>query len=209
MTKSDCKLCRRYGQKLFIKGERCFSAKCAFSRRSYAPGPKAKRRLGQLSEYGKELMEKQKLKNWYNLSEKQFRNYVNKTLSTRSKGGDSAEELIARLESRFDNVVFRLGFAMSRPQAQQLVSHGLLGINGKAIDTPSHELKIGDVILPRPTKIKKIIFQNIKNQLKKYKPPKWLSIDAEKLEGKVIGKPTKEEAAPPAEVSAIFEFYSR
>lgn len=154
-------------------------------------------------------MEKQKLKNWYNLNERQFRNYVEKVLSKRAKGVDSAEVLIANLESRFDNVIFRLGFAPSRPQAQQLVSHGLLMINGKSIDTPSHRLKIGDVIAPRPQKIKKVIFQNIKNLLKKQKPPSWLQVDAEKLEGKVTGVPTMEEAAPPAEVSSIFEYYSR
>src|SRR3972149_11842317 len=134
MADSTCKICRRYGTKLFLKGDRCFSVKCAFTRRSYAPGPKAKRRLGQLSEYGKELMEKQKLKNWYNLNERQFSNYVRKVLGKRAKGGNSAEELIAKLESRFDNVVFRLGFAPSRPQAQQLVSHGLLMVNNKAMD---------------------------------------------------------------------------
>jgi small subunit ribosomal protein S4 len=209
MVDSKCKICRRYGAKLFIKGERCFSAKCAFTRRSYAPGPKAKRRLGQLSEYGKELQEKQKLKNWYNLREKQFRNYVNKILTKRGDVGNASEELIFMLESRFDNVVFRLGFAGSRPQAQQLVSHGLLMINGKMIDTPAHELKKGDVVSPRPQKMKKVIFQNIKDSLKKYKAPSWLQIDPEKLEGKVIGKPTLDEAAPPAEVLSIFEFYSR
>ena len=209
MTESNCKICRRYGAKLFLKGDRCFSAKCAFTRRSYAPGPKAKRRLGQLSEYGKELMEKQKLKNWYNLNERQFRNYVNKVLTKRSKGGNSAEELIVKLENRFDNVAFRLGFAPSRSQAQQLVSHGLLTINGKGINTPAHELKKGDVIAPRPQKVKKVIFQNLKNSLKKYKPPVWLLLDAEKMEGKIVGIPTLEEAAPPAEVSSIFEFYSR
>jgi small subunit ribosomal protein S4 len=209
MRESDCKACRRYGAKLFLKGDRCFSAKCAFTKRPYAPGPKSKRRLGQLSEYGKELMEKQKLKNWYNLTEKQFGNYVRKVLNKRGKVENTAEELIVKLESRFDNVVFRLGFALSRPQAQQLVSHGLLTVNGKHIDTPSHEMKIGDVITPRPQKIKKTLFQNLQNTLKKYKAPSWLQIDAEKIEGKIVGKPTIEESAPPAEVSSIFEFYSR
>jgi small subunit ribosomal protein S4 len=206
---SKCKICRRCGAKLFLKGDRCFSVKCAFSRRPYAPGPKAKRRLGQLSEYGKELIEKQKLRNWYNLGERQFSNYVGQILGKRGRVENAAEELISRLENRFDNVVFRMGFAPSRSQAQQLVSHGLLLVNGKAIDTPSHELKKGDIVSPRPQKTKKIIFQNIKNLLKKYKPPSWIQVDSEKLEGKVIGKPTLEEAAPPAEVSVIFEFYSR
>ncbi len=209
MTESKCKICRRYGTKLFLKGERCFSAKCAYTRRSYAPGPKAKRRLGQLSEYGKELMEKQKLKNWYNLNERQFKNYIKKVLGKRGYVGNAAEELISMIETRFDNVVFRMGFALSRSQAKQLVSHGLLMINGKSINAPAHEVKKGEVISMRPQKMKKVIFQNIKNLLKKYKAPSWLQIDAEKLEGKVVGEPTLEEAAPPAEVLSIFEFYSR
>jgi small subunit ribosomal protein S4 len=209
MQESKCKICRRHGVKLFLKGDRCYSAKCAFTRRPYAPGPKGKRRLGQLSEYGKELAEKQKLKNWYSLNEKQFKNYVKKVLTKRGKVENAAEEFIVKLESRFDNVVFRLGFAPSRSQAQQLVSHGLLMVNGKNIDTPAHELKKGDVICPRPQKIKKPLFQNLQNTLKKYKTPSWLSLDAEKIEGKVVGKPTLEEAAPPAEVLSIFEFYSR
>jgi small subunit ribosomal protein S4 len=205
----SCKNCRRYGVKLFLKGDRCFSPKCAFTRRSYAPGPKAKRRLGQLSEYGKELMEKQKLKRWYNLSERQFGNYVNKVLTKRGKSVNTAEDLIVSLESRLDNVAFRLGFAPSRSQAQQMVSHGLFMINGKAINTPSHRMDKEDTIAPRPQKIKKILFQNIKNSIKNYKQPAWLQLDKEKLEGKIIGVPTLEEAAPPAEISSIFEFYSR
>lgn len=209
MNKSKCKICRRLGNKLFLKGDRCFSAKCAFVKRPYAPGPKGKRRVRQLSEYGKELQEKQKLKNWYNLSERQFKNYVKKVLAKRGKVENAAEEIIVNLESRLDNVVFRLGFAPSRSQAQQLVSHGLLLVNGKAIDTPAHKVKKGDLITPRPQKMEKVIFQNLKNILKKYKAPRWLEIDSEKLEGKVVGKPTLEEAAPPAEVSSIFEFYSR
>ncbi|MFH1894395.1 MAG: 30S ribosomal protein S4 [Patescibacteria group bacterium] len=209
MVESKCKICRRYGNKLFLKGERCFSAKCAYTRRSYAPGPKAKRRLRQLSEYGKELMEKQKLKNWYNLNEKQFKNYVKKILGKRGRVGNAAEKLISMIETRFDNVVFRMGFAPSRAQAKQLVSHGLLMINGKSVDTPAHELKKGDVVSMKPQKMKKVIFQNIKNLLKKYKAPSWLQVDAEKLEGKVVGEPTLEEAALPAEVLSIFEFYSR
>jgi small subunit ribosomal protein S4 len=106
-------------------------------------------------------------------------------------------------------VVYRLGFAPSRAQAQQLVSHGLLQVNGKNIDTPAHEMKIGDIISPRPQKIKKVVFQNIKNNIKKYKTPSWLQLDTEKLEGKVVARPTIEEVVPPAEVSSIFEFYSR
>lgn len=209
MKNSNCKICRRFGTKLFLKGDRCFTSKCAFVRRPYPPGKKAKRRRGQFSEYGKELVEKQRLKNWYNLKESQFKNYVKKVLTKRGKVENAANALIVNLERRLDNVIFRLGFASSRAQAQQMVSHGLFLINGKTIDTPAHAVKKGDIITPRPQKIKKVIFQNAKNLLKKYKTPDWLQLDAEKLEGKVIGEPSLEGAAPPAEVSAIFEFYSR
>lgn len=209
MKDSKCKICRRLGAKLFLKGERCFTPKCAVVKRSYPPGKKGKRRHSPLSEYGKELIEKQKLKSWYNLKERQFKNYVKKVLTKRGGAEDASNALIKVLESRLDNVVFRLGFSPSRAQAQQMVSHGLFLINGKAIDTPAHTVKKGDIITPRPQKMKKVIFQNLKNLLKKYKTPGWLQLDAEKMEGKVIGEPTLEEAAPPAEISAIFEFYSK
>jgi len=209
MIDAKCKICRRLGVKLFLKGERCFTPKCSIVRRSYPPGKKGKRRRSPLSEYGKELLEKQKLKNWYNLTERQFENYVKKILTKRGKVEDAASALITTLETRLDNVVFRLGFAPSRSQAKQLVSHGYFLINGKSIDTPSYSVKKGDVIHLRPQKIKKPVFQNLQNLLKKYKTPSWLNIDVEKLEGKVLALPSLEEAAPPAEVSAIFEYYSR
>lgn len=209
MREFKCKICRRAGVKLFLKGERCYSTKCSVVRRAYPPGMKGKRRKSPLSEYGKELSEKQKLKNWYNLNERQLKNYVKSIMAKKGSAGNAAELLIKTLEWRMDNVVFRLGFSPSRNHAQQLVSHGFFLINGKAIDTPSHEVKKGDVVTPRPQKIKKTVFQNIKTFLKKYKQPSWLQMDVEKLEGKIIGDPTLQESAPPAEVSAIFEFYSR
>jgi len=195
--------------KLFLKGERCFSPKCPMVKRAYPPGQKRKRRPVSLSEYGKELREKQKLKNWYNLGERQFKNYAREVLGMQSKIEDAGSLLIKKLESRLDNVIFRLGFTLSRAQAKQLVSHGHFLVNGKAIDTPSCSVKKGDVIILRPQKIKKSIFQNTKNLLKKHRTPSWLELNAEKLEGKVIGKPSLEEAAPPVEISAIFEYYSR
>jgi small subunit ribosomal protein S4 len=178
-------------------------------KRAYPPGPKRKRRTRGFSEYGKELSEKQKLKNWYNLKERQFRKYVKEVLQKRGKVEDEALLLIKTLESRLDNVVFRLGFAKSRMQAKQLVSHGHFLVNGKSIDAPSYPVKKGDIITLKPQKVKKSIFQNLKNLLKKYKPPAWLELNVEKLEGKVVGEPNLEEAAPPVEISAIFEFYSR
>jgi len=209
MENAKCKICRRLGVKLFLKGDRCFSPKCSMVRKAYPPGLRGKRRIKALSEYGKELREKQKLKNWYNLKERQFRKYVKEVLEKRGRVKDTAVSLVKTLESRLDNVIFRLGFANSRVQAKQFVSHGHFLVSGKSIDTPSYQLKKGDIVALKPQKIKKTIFQNLKNLLKKHKTPSWLELDAEKLEGKVIGEPTIEEVAPPVEISAIFEFYSR
>ena len=178
-------------------------------RKAYAPGPKAKRRAHSPSEYSKELAEKQKLRNWYGLGERQFSNYVKSILSQRGKVENASNDLIALLESRLDNAVFRMGFAASRAQARQMVTHGFFNINGKSIDTPSYLVKSGDVITLKPQKAKKTIFQNIKNLLKNAKAASWTELDAEKLEGKIKGKPSIEEVQPPAEITAIFEFYSR
>lgn len=178
-------------------------------KRPYPPGQKRKRRKVGLSEYGKELREKQKLKNWYNLGERQFKNYVKKVLAKKKKMEDPTASLIKILETRLDNVIFRLGWASSRRQARQLVSYGHFLVNRKSIDTPSYQAKSGDIISIKPQKMKKAVFQNLQNLLKKYKTPSWLELNIEKLEGKVTGEPTLEEAAPPVEVSAIFEFYSR
>jgi len=209
MENAKCKICRRLGVKLFLKGDKCFSSKCPMVRKAYPPGLRGKRKIKALSEYGKELREKQKLKNWYNLKERQFRKYVKEVLEKRGRVKDTAVSLVKTLESRLDNVIFRLGFANSRVQAKQFISHGHFLVNGKSIDTPSYQLKKGDIVALKPQKIKKTIFQNLKNLLKKHKTPSWLELDAEKLEGKVIGEPTIEEVAPPVEISAIFEFYSR
>jgi len=208
-SNSKCKNCRRAGIKLFLRGERCLSPKCAMVRKPYSPGPKTKKRRKNLSEYGKELREKQKLKNWYNLEENQFRNYVRKILKARGKIADAGTALIGVLESRLDNVVFRLGFASSRAAARQMVSHGHFTINDKPIDIPSYLVKKGDKINVKPGSAKKTIFQKISPQLSKHNPPSWLKLAAKELEGKVIGSPNLEEAAPPAEISSIFEFYSK
>jgi small subunit ribosomal protein S4 len=222
MINSKCKICRRLGVKLFLKGEKCLSPKCLMIKKSYPPGEKRKRRMSSLSEYGKELREKQKLKNWYNLRERQFKKYVKETLKARrrqpthrppAEGGPLVEDatvlLIRKLESRLDNIVFRLGFASSRAQAKQLVSHGHFLVNGKRIDIPSHQLKKGDIIAVSPKFQKKPIAQNLKNSLKKYKTSSWLELNVEKLEGKVLNEPVIEEVAPPVEIPAIFEFYSK
>ena len=209
MVNSKCKICRRLGVKLFLRGERCLSQKCPMIRKPYPPGPKAKKRVRALSEYGKELKEKQKLKNWYNLEERQLRKYVKETLKARGKVVDAEAALIKILESRLDNVVFRLGFAPSRPAARQMVSHRHFMINNKPINISGYLVKKGDKISINPGAAKKIIFQKLPTLLKKHNPPSWLKLDIKNLEGKVIVSPNLEEAASPAELSSIFEFYSK
>ncbi|MDD5144935.1 MAG: 30S ribosomal protein S4 [Candidatus Pacebacteria bacterium] len=208
MSESKCKICRRQGVKLLIRGEKCLSPKCPMVRKPYVPGPRVKRRKN-VSEYAKELKEKQKLKNWYNLSEGQFKTYVKKTLSMRSKVENAAEFLINTLEKRLDNVIYRLGFASSRAASRQLVTHCHFMVNGKYINIPSYSVKKGDKITLVPSSSKKNIFKNITAVLKRQTPPSWLKLNAEKVEAEVIGEPAFQEAAPPAEISVIFEFYSR
>jgi small subunit ribosomal protein S4 len=209
MQDEKCKICRRLGVKLFLKGERCLSSKCPMVKRPYPPGKKGKRRASPLSEYGKELREKQKLKNWYNLKEAQFRKYVKEALLSRGKTEDASSILVKNLESRLDNVIFRLGIASSRIQARQLVSHGHFLVNGRSVNFPSYRVRKGDVVKIKPQSLKKNVFQSLSLKLKKQKTPSWLMIDVKNLEGKITGAPSFEEAAPPVEISAIFEHYSR
>jgi len=209
MITSKCKICRRLGVKLFLKGERCLSPKCEITKKPYPPGMRGKRRKAPLSEYGKELREKQKLKNWYNLREAQFKKYVKEILRKRSRVEDAGSLLIKKLEMRLDNVVFRLGFASSRIQARQFVLHGHFLVNDKIMKIPSHEVKKDDKINIKPNSAKKTAFKNFSTLLKKHQPPSWLELNKEKLEGKVIDSPKLEEVVPPAEISSIFEYYSR
>jgi small subunit ribosomal protein S4 len=211
---AKCKICRRQGVKLFLRGERCFSPKCAMVKRPYAPGLKGKRRKRAPSEYAKGLREKQNLKKWYGLGERQFKRYVKEILEKTRKAGSGKDEdatlvLIRRLESRLDNVIFRLGIVSSRSFARQLVSHGYFKINNRAVDVPSFQVKKGDVIKIKPEKQKKKVFQNLVQALKKQRLPDWLVFDAQAFEAKVVNNPFLEPANLPAEISAIFEFYSR
>jgi len=180
------------------------------SRRPYPPGPtKKKRRVAALSEYGKELREKQKLKYLYNLKERQFRNYVKTILAKRERTESAPELLIQKLEKRVDNVVFRLGFAKTRQQARQLVSHGHFLVNGRKTTIPSQQVDIGDEVSIRPQSLSKGIFRDLTVYLKKYNPPSWLELDKVNFKGRVVANPSLEEAKPPVELSSIFEFYSR
>lgn len=209
MRYDQCKTCRRLGQKLFLKGERCFSQKCAMVKRAYAPGPQKKRKGGSPSAFKKSLEEKQTLKKWYGLSERQFKRYTKETLEKMGKVEDVSAEFIRKLEKRLDNVVFRLGFAKSRAQARQMVSHSYFLVNNKSVNIPSYTTKKGDVVSIKEHKKQKGVFKELSAQLKRYEAPTWLNLDKEKLEGKIVAEPALEEVNPPAEISLIFEFYSR
>jgi len=210
MDNKKCKICRRLGTKLFLKGERCLSPKCAMIKSPYSPGEKRKKRARSgFSEYAKELSEKQKIKNWYNLRERQFSNYVQGVLNRKNQKEDAGTALIKKLEFRLDNVVFRLGFASSRKMARQLVSHGHFFVNSRRIDVPSYEVKKGDVIGLHPSSKNKNFLKNIIPVLKKHQAPSWIKFDIEKLEAEVIGEPSLQEASLPGEILTIFEFYSK
>lgn len=169
-----------------------------------------KRAPAPLSEYGRQLKEKQTLKMQYALRERQFRNYVKKALSLGRKGSGNALELLMRtLERRLDNVVFRMGMAQTRAQARQLVTHGHFVVKGKPIDVPSYQVELEDVVSVRPSSLKKELFKNIQLGLKKYQPPAWLELNSEKMEAKMLREPTLEEASATVELPLIFEFYSR
>lgn len=203
MVQAKCKISRRLGVNIFPKCGK------TFSRRPYPPGPKKKRRTAQLSEYGKELREKQKLRYLYNLREKQFGNYVNSILGRRGRVEDAATALIRVLEKRLDNVVFRLGFATTRQQARQLVSHGHFLVNQKRTTVPSYQLKKGDEVSIRSQSRQKAIFKDLEARLKGYQSPSWTEFNSVNLTGKIVGEPSLAEAAPPVEIASIFEFYSR
>lgn len=209
MKQAKCKICRRLGDKLFLKGEKCTSAKCAMVKRPFAPGQKAKKRRAALTEFGREMREKQKVKKWYNISESQFKTYVFEVTEHRVSGMDVASQLIAKLESRLDNIIFRLGWAKSRAQARLLVTHGHFLINGRKVDIPSYRIKVGDAISVREGSKGKEALKNLGETMKKYSLPKWLSFDGDKIEGKVMRLPTPEDVQLPSEISTIFEHYSR
>ena len=192
-TGPSCRLCRRENLKLFLKGERCYTDKCAFERRQYPPGQHGQGRI-KFSSYGEQLREKQKVKRVYGLLEKQFRLTFNRAARKRGITGDN---LIAILESRFDNMVYRLGFAASRNDARQLIRHGHFTVNGIKVNIPSSILKPGDVVQPREksTKIEKI--KESVETAKQRGVPAWLEIDVEKFEGKVVALPKRDEITMP------------
>ena len=202
-TDANCKLCRREGQKLFLKGERCYSTKCALERRNYAPGQHGQARKKQ-SEYGLQLREKQKAKRFYGLQETQFRNLFDKAAR---KSGITGENLLILLETRLDNVVFRLGFASSRKEARQLVNHGHFQVNGKKVNIPSYTVKPGDVIKVKEKSTNSPKFKEVKEM--SITVPSWVTVDVEKLEGKILSVPTRAEIDTPVAEHLIVELYSK
>jgi len=209
MKQAKCKICRRLGDKLFLKGEKCLGSKCAMIKRPFAPGQKAKKRRGNLTEFGREMREKQKVKKWYNISESQFKKYVFEVMENRGSGVDVGSQLVSKLESRLDNIIFRLGWAKSRGQSRLLVTHGHFVVNGKKVDIPSYRVSAGDVISIREGSKGKEALKTLPETMKKYSLPKWLSYDMDKIEGKVMRLPLSEDVQLPSEVSTIFEHYSR
>ena len=203
-TGSSCRLCRREGQKLFLKGERCYCSKCALERRAYAPGQHGQDRKGKQSNYGLQLREKQKAKRFYGLLETQFRNYFEKAAK---KKGVTGENLLIMLETRLDNTVFRMGFASSRKEARQLVLHGHFTVNGQKQNIPSFAVKAGDVIKVKEKSTASPKFKEIKEMA--ISTPSWISIDTEKLEGKVLALPRREDIDTPVAEHLIVELYSK
>ena len=204
-TDEQCRICRREGQKLFLKGSRCYSDKCSISRRNYAPGQHGQKRA-KLSEYGTQLREKQKTKSYYGVGEKQFRGYFE---MASNKKGITGENLLQILESRLDNVVYRLGFGASRAQARQLVNHGQFAVNGQRVDIPSYLVKAGDVITVRENKkengaIKANIEANSARPV-----PAWMELNNETLSGKVVRLASREDVDIPVEEHLIVELYSK
>ena len=202
-TDANCRLCRREGQKLFLKGERCYSGKCAIEKRNYAPGQHGQSRK-KVSDYGLQLREKQKAKRFYGMQEKQFRNLFEKAAR---KQGKTGENLLILLETRLDNVVYRLGFASSRKEARQLVVHGHFTVNGKKAAAPGMQLKAGDVIKVKEKSTSSPKFKEIKEM--SITVPSWMAVDVEKLEGKIVAMPTREEIDTPVAEHLIVELYSK
>ena len=201
-----CKLCRREGEKLFLKGERCNTAKCSIDKRSYAPGQHGPNQRIKLSEYGRQLREKQKAKRIYGILEKQFRNYYKK--ASRMKGV-TGENLLKLLESRLDNVVFRLGFAPSRNAARQLVLHRHFLVNGKLVNIPSYLVKSTDNIeVKEQSKKLNVIHESLKN-VKTDNPYPWLEVNKAKLMGTFTEAPTREQIPVNISENLIVELYSK
>ncbi|MFC1595018.1 30S ribosomal protein S4 [Patescibacteria group bacterium] len=200
---SKCKICRRLGFSV------CGSQKCATKRKPYPPGVhgRSRKRRRNLSEYGMQLKEKQKIRFLYGITERQFQNYVKKSLSQSKQ--DVSDALASLLESRLDNIVFRLGFAESRSRAHQMVGHGHITVNGRRVNIPSYKVSKDDVIKISQTSLGNGLFKNLDIRLKKHEAPSWLEVSKDKTEAKVLGKPSVDEFLKSHNIKPIIEYYSR
>lgn len=197
-----CKQCRRAGEKLFLKGDRCVGPKCAFSRRGAPVAAKGKK----MSEYGTQLKAKQKAKKEYGMMEKQFKLTFEKAQKQTGKAG---ENLLKLLETRLDNTVFRLGLAESRPKARQIVGHGHVQINGKKVNIPSYQVRAGEVITIKPGSKKSKLFANLEDKVKKAQVPGWLNFDVKAGTAKVLNRPSTEDIKSDIDTQIIVEYYSK
>ena len=202
---SVCRICRREGAKLYFKGTRCYTKKCSFERRPSPPGQHGVRRR-KVGDFGLQLREKQKVRKTYGVLERQFRNYF---LEASTHTGVTGETLLRFLELRLDNVVYRMGFAPSRPAARQLVGHGHFAVNGRPTNVPSYQLKSGDRIEVRETRKAREPFKVVRETLKSHQAPEWLSVDAAKLGGTIADLPRRDQMPLDLNEQLVVEFYSR
>jgi small subunit ribosomal protein S4 len=204
-TASVCRLCRREGAKLFLKGTRCYTKKCSFERRPTPPGQHGVRRR-KMGDFGIQLREKQKVRRVYGVLERQFHNYFVQAENTE---GITGENLLRRLETRMDNVVYRLGFASSRAQARQLVTHGHFAVNGVPTNVASYELKPGDRVEVRESRRSKEAFKVTKETLRSHQAPEWLGLDAANLSGNIVTLPRRDQMPLDLSEQLVVEYYSR
>ncbi len=204
-TESGCRLCRREGGKLFLKGTRCYTKKCSFERRPTPPGQHGVRRR-KMGEFGIQLREKQKVRRVYGVLERQFRNYFR---YAEEHTGVTGEALLQSLETRLDNVVFRLGFATSRAQARQLVNHGHFAVNGVPTNVPSYVMKPGDRVEVRESRRSREVFKIIRETIRSHQAPDWLSLDAANLAGSVVSIPRRDQMPLDLSEQLVVEYYSR
>jgi small subunit ribosomal protein S4 len=204
-TESVCRLCRREGAKLFLKGTRCYTKKCSFERRPTPPGQHGVRRR-KMGDFGIQLREKQKVRRVYGVLERQFHNYF---VAAENTDGITGENLLRRLETRLDNVVYRLGFASSRAQARQLVTHGHFAVNGVPTNVASYELKPGDRVEVRESRRSREAFKVTRETLRSHQAPEWLGLDAANLSGNIVTLPRRDQMPLDLSEQLVVEYYSR
>ena len=205
-TGAVCRLCRTEGTKLFLKGDRCYTEKCAINKRNYKPGQHGQSRRIKVSEYGLRLREKQKLRRFYGVNESQFRRFY---AAASRMAGQTGHNFLRLLEARLDNVIYRFGIGVSRPQARQFVRHGHVTVNGRKVDIPSYLVKAGDVIaIGERSRDKALLKENIEVAASRA-IPEWLQFDAERQEGRILALPNREQIEVPVKEQLVVEFYAR